>query len=371
MLGTILIQSVGPVGLSVILGTLVFAEVLSCFLSTAAPLPDGGGEFKPSDAIARILTGWVVVCVLLISFFQMNFLTFFDGLPFAGLSFLGLTLVLALLKYTARSTKLGRTISTMRFVLAAFFLKGVVFLGAYNIDLLLAVVLLNHLLVSVLVFALSRREMDRPFVCHDRSILDRAFQNSDLLIVPFVLSGSASAIYIGARCLVMALTEILAVLGSAATPTLDRARERYDQVGFITAAARLNLGFLLMGGGIALGTLAVGPYFADAMGQSKAEFHLVLVWAVFGACAPVLFGATDTLLVAVGKKSVGRLFALGTFAVFAAAVISTPAPSAIFVAQCFAAMQILRVAAAAALLAKFAGVWPGLTALLLRQIRLL
>jgi hypothetical protein len=155
---------------------------------------------------------------------------------------------------------------------------------------------------------------------------------------------------------------------------VERKLERSFLLGkhgeFSALAARLNLGVLLIGGGFSLAILAIGPFCAILLGLHGPSMQGVLLWLVLGAASQVFFGATDMLLKTAGMAGLMALLCTASTAFFVVAVLASPSPDAVFLAQCFAAMHLIRYAIASVILVRKFSVWPGLTALFLRQIKL-
>lgn len=363
-----LTQDLAPTFLTLVLGTIVFAECLSAVIVSPIKLQ---GRTSNQDDLAKVLLSWVLTCVLLVPLFQFQFLPFYQGQPSLVLSLLALTLVLALLKFAAQGHALAQVLKSLRLLLAAAGLLTVNWIGGTGVDLLLSSILLSHLVVLLGIFACTRKSTEKVREPVRNLPFDTFGRYVDLLILPMVLGASDALPYLLGRCLTIAVTAGLSQLGSQAMPALIAGRQHGEKLEFIRMAARLNLGFLLVGGGIALAVITVGPYLTNAIGVTDSRFQSVLLWLVLGTSAPILFGATDTLFDATGKQNNILCLNVAAGGHLACAILFAPNPSALFIAQCFACIQLAKSGLAAVILVRYAGVWPGLTAILLRQIKLL
>lgn len=100
------------------------------------------------------------------------------------------------------------------------------------------------------------------------------------------------------------------------------------------------------------------------------EFKEVLVWLLLAQSTPILFGATPILMRAVGRETFYEVLLGISAAFFLAATLILNTHEGVSIAQIYATSQ-LTVAAASALLLTQYGIWPGLTALFHKRIKLL
>jgi hypothetical protein len=192
---------------------------------------------------------------------------------------------------------------------------------------------------------------------------------ADILIVPWVLEEPAVYGYIIARVATLLVPLILNLLERKVAPQLVSLIAEQIQLPFNAAAARINLGYLLVCGGTILLILNSGPYIASFLEISDPLFYEVLTWLLIGQAAPVLFGATNLFMHVLGRAAFYGIISGVTSLLFILCVLSTGAKDGVIVAQTFAAAQ-LTLAAICALLLTQSGVWPGLTALFQKKIRL-
>jgi hypothetical protein len=370
LLAIALSQSLPPAEFGLALGTVVFAECLSSVISTRRPSNAGGTIEENQDVLAKSLLAWTLLCVLLIPLFQLDYLAFFQGQPSAMLSLLALTLVMMLLKHFSAANFPARLVRSMRLVVPAAIVLALNWVGAKGAGLFLSSLVLSHLVLLLAVVLLAHKT-DKKAGQHNCTLpLHAVAHYADLLICPLILSGTNALLYVTARGLGLAVTAVLVQLGDRANPALLAARQQRNRLQFITMAARLNLGFLLVGGSAGLAALTIGPYLASAFQLDGASFQTVLFWVVLGACAPVFFGATETLLLATKRQNITMMSNLVGVGIIASATLFAKQPDAFLLAKWFAAVLLAKTGACALFLIRNAGVWPGLTALLLRQIRL-
>lgn len=355
---------------SLVLGTVVFAECLSSVIATRHAPDLGAAVDAKSDALAKVLIGWIMLCVLLAPQYTLGILPFFQGQPFVILSLLALTLVLALLKHFSSAHPTARILEAVRMAVSAAIVMFLDWVGGSGSGLLLSGLVLIHLILLLAVVLLAhkaaKQEVEQQATLPEHVLAHYA----DLLVVPMILNGTNALYYVAARCLGVAVMMVLAHLGARALPALVLARKQRNKMQFITMAARLNLGFLLVGGGAGLAALTIGPYLASALRLDPASLQAVLIWVVLGACAPVFFGATETLFQATRRQGITFMSNLFGIGVITCTALFASQPDATFLAKWFAGAHLARSGICALILVRYSGIWPGLTALLLRQIKL-
>lgn len=189
----------------------------------------------------------------------------------------------------------------------------------------------------------------------------------DVLIVPWLLSASVALAYLAARGASLLVPLALLLVDRKAEPHLIVLAQDLPQTPFQAAAARVNLGYLMICGALGLFVLTfmqqVAGHFDPVMGD-------MLIWLLVGQSTPVLFGATAVLMRVVERGAFYDLLTGITSALFIIGVALLDIRDGVLIAQAFAAAQ-LTLAALCALLLTQSGVWPGLTALLHKEIRIL
>jgi hypothetical protein len=192
----------------------------------------------------------------------------------------------------------------------------------------------------------------------------------EILILPAVFDIKHVGIYIMARIFSETVRPLFLHLLQAGSDLL-RSRLKFSvNAGFVSAAARLNLGLFLIGGGISMIPLALGKFYGPAFGDDQQLFAFCLFFSVTGHYGKALLGACEEVLRLTARRS--ELVSLQSMSIL------------LFVAYCFysedlslrgfalsaAVMHIGLAAVFAGIVAYRFGIWPGPTAILFRQIRL-
>ncbi|MEX3316357.1 hypothetical protein [Sulfitobacter sp. PS-8MA] len=193
----------------------------------------------------------------------------------------------------------------------------------------------------------------------------------DVLILFSLFSPRTVTGYLVLRAGGLAVTRAMHPVKVAAQARLRAAAVNGNTPSFVVNAARLNLGLLLIGGGICVGILALfsvlTPLFPPPFEAEKA----VLSWLLLGAAAPALFGAGPLFLTITGQRREWALMSLTGAFLMAGLAYGLRVQTPLALAQLYAALQLVTFGTAAAVIGQRRGVWPGLTALLFRRIRLL
>ncbi len=355
--------------LTIVFWVLVLAECLSaaiCALATSKcreplDLP------VQKDVFGRGLLIWIAFCLLAIVPFQFRILPLFQGNAFALLCLLAIVLALVIIKLYAVEMLLS-----IRQWAAVGMLKVTLFLGGQDADVILLSVLLGYI---SLIFIVAFRSFDseRTKACYRIQIQGQSgifYRYADLFVLPFLLEGDEALIYLFARCMSLIVTLVLSYIAHNASPSLRNAVVQHDVTQFARMAARLNLGFLLIGGSLCIAILTAGPYLRPDIPHLEADLVITLKWLLLGVAASVSFGAVEKLLEVSGQRKAALLFDVGAILLFGVLVLPNAQPSALFIAQCFSFVKWIHSAAGAIYLILHKGVWPGPTALLLREIRL-
>ncbi len=160
------------------------------------------------------------------------------------------------------------------------------------------------------------------------------------------------------------------VLGHALFDPIAQAWHSRDSLRFVSLSARANLGFLLIGGAVALLLLVIMDPFLHLFGISAADGRRAMIWLIIAQSAPAIFGATNlfmslTKLDGVRAWLLWAAMPLALILTFAAARDGLAA-----LAATYAALQIGAAAICAVVVALNCGIWPGLTAMFHSRIRL-
>lgn len=355
---------------SLALGTLVLAECLSLILTRARLMP--GGSTARQDLMAQALGGWVLLCLAVMAFYRFDLMPFFAGQPLAVLMLLGLTLILSLLEFTRAGVRPTRGHDVARILFWVFLWQAIDYVDELTLDLALGAALLGAL--SLLLLRMVRQNGKVvPLEIADRRAKAQVNWASyiDLLVFPLLLGGAEALIYLVARAMAQVLIAAVAEIGTQARGSLIASGSRRDSAGFNALAARLNLGILLVGGGLGVVLLTAGDYLPNVLGYDLSGLGPVLGWLLLAGAAPAFFGATDTLMGVSAMHRQATILHLAAAVFFCATVFGIGQISALVMAQTYAVCALAQALLAAVLLARSVGVWPGLTAILLRQIKLL
>ncbi|MEP2919758.1 MAG: hypothetical protein ABJP06_03455 [Sulfitobacter sp.] len=191
----------------------------------------------------------------------------------------------------------------------------------------------------------------------------------DVLLAPFILELAVFYAYLAARVVTLFMPLALELVGRKAAPQLASLARMDGQTPFQAAAARINLGYLMICGGGGVVLLALAPFANIVFNGLDPAFNDILLWLVIGQSAPVLFGATGLLMHAVDRAAFYDVLQGMTALLFVGSIVWLDVNKGGQVAQTFAAAQLTQAALCALLLTQ-CGVWPGLTALFKKQIKL-
>lgn len=191
----------------------------------------------------------------------------------------------------------------------------------------------------------------------------------DLLLAPFVLQAPVLYAYLAARVWTLIMPLALNLLGWKAAPQLITLAQRDAQTPFHAAAARVNLSYLIICGGVGVSMLGVAPLAMGGFDGLHPAFDDILLWLVIGQSAPILFGATGLLMHAVDRGAFYDVLQGMTALLFVGSIVVLDMSKGAQLAQTFAAAQLTQAALCAMLLTQ-CGVWPGLTALFQKQIKI-
>lgn len=365
--------------LSTVCLTLVLAELLSSASLSGVHPQNPTRNWQ--DLLCHILCRWMAMSFLIVAMPVIWPQPFFHAQPFAVVCLIGLSLALAVLKlFDALTNQSGGPWSRflqLRMLLSAMSLLVISRFGTLHADIALLSVLLTYLalLISPLIRALPPSGATAGISINSgqslNSLAPLISQNLDLVVVPFLFPPEPVLHYLTARGLVQIVPLTSQHLLALAYPGLLLARKSTYGCAFTQTAARLNLGLLLVGGAaglFAMACLEIGQSWS--IGRSIAVDGL-FYWLLIGACAPVLFGATQVLSSVAQMRRDATLVHLAGIIAFFVILKGTRDITPPECARIFAVLQLMTSASVAGLLAYREGIWPGLTALFFRQIRLL
>lgn len=192
---------------------------------------------------------------------------------------------------------------------------------------------------------------------------------ADMLIVPWIFEIQVLYTYALARLISLALPISLAFLEFKVGPHLKVLVRLKRKLPFQAAAARVNLGYMMICGAVALLTLSLGPKVATFAELGGEDFGQILIWLVVGQSAPVLFGATGLLMQVNDRGAFYEMLLSLTAALFVICVVVLGGNDPAAIAQTLAVAQLTHAGICALLLTQ-CGVWPGLTAIFHNEIKL-
>ncbi|MGC1497560.1 MAG: hypothetical protein WA790_17285 [Sulfitobacter sp.] len=381
----VLYQYVDAATFSICLFSLFFSELLSDFLLAGVHRQKFGftNVLSWEDTVGHIMMRWILLTSLLVLVSYADLLTFYCNHHFTILCVMGLCLTLALIKSAATRQRNVRKwvllIMQARLLVIACAIAVATKFGPVDSDLVMTLtvaILLCLLIVSFWRLSPSAKIESKPIqgsVLLGRSAVAGVpllFKNADLLILPWIFPPAQALFYLLVRGIAGAIGLILGSLTSILRDPLYSAFEQENRSAFVAMAARANLGFLLIGGGACLVVLSAGPYLLDFVSINSSEMKKVLAWVVVAQAAPVFFGATSILLDVTRNQRDSVLIAgIGALAVWiSTAVIDII--SILDLAMVYAGVRVVASGAAATILGLRFGIWPGLTAILFRQIKL-
>ncbi|UWR15253.1 hypothetical protein [Sulfitobacter sp. M368] len=351
---------------SLILGVIALAESVASLLVRQ--------EIKRTlhQKLEDCLALWAAFTVIILLLSWYSELPFFKGSPLALLCFLGLSLCVSLLRLF-HSHMQGTSALWCSFSCRIWVLAMICPAISWGTEPTQTVVLFASVLVVLLqlCFALdgSRPSLDDPMTGRlvSRSSTSLMAQ-MDLLMLPIFLGPILAWPYLIARGVGFLPRLALTFLDNAAEPKLADMRTGAGRL--VATAGRINLGSLLIGGASALMVLAAIPLVAQHFRLEDTDFRSIAMWIAFANFAPALLGATAVLLRAVGMQRELAWIQIFCSGLFCSALLLGSDKSGIDIAKALAASTWLASILGAALLAKNFGIWPGITALLFRQIRL-
>ena len=357
-----------------------------------------------TEAAASILKSISNISVLAIGSYWSNcytkFLTFAVGVIFtvAALVYvtaahlINLTGILAIAVYVVvdflpcrhtdnelRFTIFPDQLRSSRYIISAFIYWILISHGVVTSDNVVICVVVPLIVIKSSIFFVFASTRDygkrRKIVCLSSSSLDISpteciLRWIDILILPVFFDIKNIGIYIIARIFSETVRPLFLHLLQAGSDLL-RSRLKFSvNAGFVSAAARLNLGLFLIGGGISMIPLALGKFYAPAFGDDQQLFAFCLFFSVADHYCKALLGACEEVLRLTARRS--ELVSLQSVSIL------------LFVAYCFytedlslrgftlsaAVMHIGLAAVFAGIVAYRFGIWPGPTAILFGQIRL-
>lgn len=375
-----------PIEAAVALFGVVMAEVLSRLLVDGLPqLQLGENNSRNWDKLlSTVLLRWVLLLFVTLVLARYAPMWFFEGHGYAVICILGLVLSLKLLRLSvvclAANQKRSALLIELRNVVLAVGVYGVAEIGLINADLVLSLALALSLGTLVLVSlglrphrptAQDSKLESSNFLGLPLGVTPYYWLYVDLIMLNYILTPQNTFVYLIARGLAQVIPLCLQLVSGRIAHALSLAFEGDECESFVAIAARTNLGYLLIGGGASLVVLSAEAYIPTFFDLDRVIFRDILFWLLIAQASPVFFGATAMLLDTTRSNMLTKSLAMFGFLTFISsyAVLDISEPKQI--AQVFASSHILIAAISAGYLGFRFGVWPGLTAVFFRQIKLL
>lgn len=325
-----------------------------------------------SHALAWALSLWLLLSSAAMLAFEHGLIPALAGQPLILLSILALALgkatLMILLEIDQKTSGWRPALLAGQGLTQAGSVVVIAGLGAADVALILAAAILA---ITILIFVGAARA-DTGLIARrvsEGQMSREAWVWADVILLLFVLHGEGLLAYLVARGIAAMIPLCLGRLEARTAVRLAQAYRR-DPGAFRALAARLNLGVLLIGGAVALVTLAVVPVIDAGIWGGQRRLASIAPWLILAVAAPVVFGATDLLLgVAGAGKTLTSLRWCAVLGLICAAVIQDDLTE-VGLAQTVAVSHLGFASVTALLLARRAGIWPGLTALFLHRIRL-
>jgi len=275
-----------------------------------------------------------------------------------------------------RFTIFSDYLRSSRYIISAFIYWMLISHGVVTSDNVVICVVMPLIAIKIFIFASTKGYCKRHKIVYlsssnsESSSVGCILRSIDILILPVFFDIGHIGIYIMARIFSETVRPLFLHLLQAGSDLL-RSRLKFSvNAGFVSAAARLNLGLFLIGGGISMIPLALGKIYAPAFDDDQKLFAFCLFFSVAGDYCKSLLGACEEILNLTARRR--ELAALISVSIL------------LFVAYCFyaddlslrafalsaAVMHIGLAAIFAGIVAYRFGIWPGPTAILFGQIRL-
>ncbi|MFT6674858.1 MAG: hypothetical protein ACJAVM_001044 [Sulfitobacter sp.] len=384
MLATLVIAPLGWVMLCLALKNALpqaeFALVFSCvaYGECAALLlsePKAGLQRPFQRNLEILLAGWVCLVFAMLLFLGLEWLPFFAGQPLMVICLLALAVCIGMLRLIDRHHRPFQSIRPSLVTFRLWFCGGIVFMSTQvidpRIDIELGLVLLAMvLLLCVKLCGHPHRHPIGQTALGSAGPAMLLLKYPDVLLLPFLFMAENCLVYLFARGISILPQIILGFLETAAQPNLSADFHKAGAQVFSASAARINLGFLLVGGASILAVMTAAPWFSSFLELTETDLPALLSWLLMGQAASVVFGATGLLLCTLGHRPVTLVVHLIGVIGFMGILLAQPVLGLQDVAAAYVVSQWGVAGVNALLLVRYAGVWPGITALLFRQIRL-
>lgn len=327
-----------------------------------------------NSTLENLVACWIALCVAVSFAVFLEGIAVFKGQPIAALCLLGMTLPLSLMRFYTLSCAISvfaQVVYSARLIVFALGFWILNQLAPASVELIVAfsVFLVAMMLAAVLWGRDKAAESQATQGISNQGMLSW-LKYADVLVAASLFPPTIFFPYLVAKGISMILVAFLRGFEISTQPQLSAAVAAQDQARFAAITARINLGILLMIGGLAVGLLGILPLISLFPIIDLQTVHSIALWLLLAESVPALCGATTLILRNIGFKIYDRSLTILGCLVFLSLSFALPTENSVQVAKTYATVQICIGFAGAVVLAVKAGVWPGVTAVLFRQIRL-
>lgn len=224
--------------------------------------------------------------------------------------------------------------------------------------------------LSLVLFRLGDDPLCKSGIPYVSSSGTTGFRTLDAVLAAVLFSSDAATQYLTAWCFALSCSFLFGTLSDALGPILTdvyRTEERHKR---IAVAARTNLGFLLIGGGGVMFLFLSTQFILNQTHSNSTLIAPITVWLFLSHCGPVFMGASD-LLMGVTRMHVQKSWILLLWASTAVGTMLLIAPDhPVQLAMWVAAFHIGYNTHLALILGIQQGIWPGITALMQKELKL-
>lgn len=382
-LAIVLYPRIGFSELATLVLMLSVAEVLAVIICSVCADGAGVASIKPSASVhlgpVQILF-WAVMFSGCTWVFEISEkLVAFAEHPNSVALILGLSVLMAILQLENRARNLANMGSNLlfllRYIASAGLASALLQLEALTIEVFILTLAGFLACAMICTFArlpaISDRGMPSSSIGFEprgafQSVISVMVKYVDILILPFVFAREDAGTYLLARGVSMIVIFGFSLINRGAAQTLFSGRAS----SLSATAARLNLGYLLIGGGFGVAALSIGRAFGPLTDVDPAIFSMVLLWLVIGQCSPAVFGAFDLIIDASGMRPEQDLLNGLWLVSIATFCWMGEFQTVEHLALVIGVSQLLYGAVCAVLIVNRLGVWPGATALFFSRIKL-
>lgn len=196
------------------------------------------------------------------------------------------------------------------------------------------------------------------------------FRASDAVLAAILLPVNAATVYLVVWCFAATSTGLFAELSRVLRAHLAPVWKAGPRSTFTAHAARTNLGFLLIGGGGLLFIFVAARESVEHLPFDTTMAVPVLAWLILSHSGPALLGASDVFmrLTQMRSQQIWILILWGPVAIATLLILAPTDP--VELAGLVALFHLGYSAHAALLVGLRHGIWPGVTAVLQKELKL-